>query len=889
MIDHRPDSDLLLAHVQEAQTRQARGKLKIFLGYAAGVGKTYSMLEAAHQRLAEGSDVVVAYIDTHGRHEAQALLEGLEIIPRRYVTYRDVTSPEMNLDAVLARRPQIALVDGLAHTNGPSSRHAKRYQDVLELLAVGIDVYTTLNIQHVESLNDVVTRITGVVVQDTLPDRILDEADEIELVDLPTDELLQRLSEGKVYIPESAKRTAASFFRTGNLTALRELALRRAADRVDEQMRAYMQTHAIAGPWAAHERVLVCVSPSPFSEKLVRSGRRLATRLNAEWYAAYVETPGETDNSEVERERLARSLRLAGSLGAKTVTLAASSVAEAIVPFARTHNITKIVIGKSLRSGWQELLRGSVINQVVRQSGDIDVYVISNEPGPLSSQTRAEARDVSRPAWGRYLQSVGLVLVATALGYPLRPLIEPTNLVMLYLVAVVVAALYLGRRAAMLVSVLSVAAFNFVFVPPYYTFIVANAEYLLTFVGLLVVGVVISSLAARARRQAQAAQVRATETQALYELSLDLAAAANMQDIAQTVVMHLRYALECPAAVLFPDESQALKPGPGMEGFELADDEQEVATWVWQHAAPAGRGNSTFGGANGLYLPLTTVRGVAAVLGVQFLPDDPPLLPQQRRLLEAFASQTAHAIERVDLALRSQEAELLREKEKLQTALLDSISHDLRTPLSSITGALSSLREDADYLDDGAREALVNTASEQADRLNRLVDNLLDMTRLESGAVKVKNEPCDLQDLIGVTLGQLEERIGQRQIEVDVPYDAPLVPLDFKLMVQVLVNLIDNALKYSPSAAPVRIKARVEEQQIMIEVVDWGIGIPDKALPHIFDKFYRVKRTTGASGTGLGLSIAKGLVEAHQGKIWARPNPEGGTIVALAIPLQTAG
>ncbi len=889
MIDHRPDPDLLLAHVQEAQTQQARGKLKIFLGYAAGVGKTYSMLEAAHQRLAEGSDVVVAYIDTHGRHEAQALLEGLEIIPRRYVTYRDVTSPEMNLDAVLARCPQIALVDGLAHTNGPSSRHAKRYQDVLELLAVGIDVYTTLNIQHVESLNDVVTRITGVVVQDTLPDRILDEADEIELVDLPTDELLQRLSEGKVYIPESAKRTAASFFRTGNLTALRELALRRAADRVDEQMRAYMQTHAIAGPWAAHERVLVCVSPSPFSEKLVRSGRRLATRLNAEWYAAYVETPGETDNSEVERERLARSLRLAESLGAKTVTLAASSVAEAIVPFARTRNVTKIVIGKSLRSGWQELLRGSVINQVVRQSGDIDVYVISNEPGPVSSQTRAEARDVSRPAWGRYLQSVGLVLVATALGYPLRSLIEPTNLVMLYLVAVVVAALYLGRRAAMLVSVLSVAAFNFVFVPPYYTFIVANAEYLLTFVGLLVVGVVISSLAARARRQAQAAQVRATETQALYELSLDLAAAASMQDIAQAVVKHLRYALECSAAVLFPDESQALKPGPGIEGFELADHEQEVATWVWQHAVPAGRGHSTFGGANGLYLPLTTVRGVAAVLGVQFLPDDPPLPPQQRRLLEAFASQTAQAIERMEMALQSQEAELLREKERLQTALLDSISHDLRTPLSSITGALSSLREDADYLDDGAREALVATASEQADRLSRLVDNLLDMTRLESGAVKVKNEPCDLQDLIGVTLGQLEERIGQRQIKVNVPYDAPLVPLDFKLMVQVLVNLIDNALKYSPPIAPVQVKAWVEEQQIIIEVVDWGIGIPDQALPHIFDKFYRAKRTTGASGTGLGLSIAKGLVEAHQGKIWAKPNPEGGTIVALSIPLQTAG
>lgn len=889
MIDQRLDPDLSLAHVEKAETQKARGKLKIFLGYVAGVGKTYSMLEAAQQRLTEGTDLVVAYVDTHGRRETQVLLEGLEIIPRRYVTYRRITLTETDLDAVLARRPQLALVDELAHTNAPGSRHAKRYQDVLELLAVGIDVYTTLNIQHLESLNDVIAQITGVVVQETLPDRILDETEEIELVDLPTDELLQRLSEGKVYIPESAKRTAASFFRTGNLTALRELALRRAAERVDEQMRAYMQTHAIAGPWAAHERVLVCVSPSPLSEKLVRSGRRLATRLNAEWYAVHVETPGQADISEVGRERLARSLRLAESLGAKTVTLTASSVADAIVPFAQMRNVTKIVIGKSLRSGWQELLRGSVINQIVRQSGDIDVYVISHEPGQAPTQARAEAREISSPSWGRYLQGVGLVLLATALGYPLRPLIEPTNLVMLYLVAVVIAALYLGRRAAMLVSVFSVAAFNFVFVPPYYTFIVANAEYLLTFAGLLVVGVVISNLAARARRQAQAARLRATETQALYELSLDLAATADMQGIAQAVVKHLRYALERKAVMLVPDVSQSLEPVPGMEAFEPTDHEPVVAMWVWQHGAPAGRGTNTLAGAHGLYLPLKTIHGVAAVLGVQFLPDDPPLPPQQRRLLEAFASQTAHAIERMELALRSHEAKLLREKERLQTALLDSISHDLRTPLASVTGILSSLRDDAEYLDEETREALVNTASEQADRLNRLVDNLLDMTRLESGAVKVKHEPCDLQDLIGVALGQLEERIGQRQIEVDVPYDAPLVPLDFKLMVQVLVNLIDNALKYSPSTEPVHIKAWVEEQQIRIEVMDWGIGIPDKALPHVFDKFYRAKWTNGASGTGLGLSIAKGLVEAHQGKIWAKPNPEGGTIVALSIPLQTAG
>ncbi|MCB0210399.1 MAG: sensor histidine kinase KdpD [Anaerolineae bacterium] len=878
----------MLAQVQKAETQQVRGKLKIFLGYVAGVGKTYAMLEAARRHQAEEQDVVVAYVETHGRPETEALLAGLELIPRRQVAYRGVTLPEMDLDAVLARRPQVALVDELAHTNAPGSRHSKRFQDVLELLAAGIDVYTTLNIQHLESLNDVVAQITGVVVRETLPDRLLEEANEIKIVDLPTDELLQRLEEGKVYIPAQAQRAAASFFRRGNLTALRELTLRQAADRIDEQMRAYMQTHAIAGPWPAHERILVAVSPSPMSEKLVRTACRLATRLNAEWYAVYVETGRPADLPAAARERVTQTLTLAETLGAETLTLTGSSVAEAIVPFAQTHNITKIVAGKPLRPHWQELWRGSVIDQIVRQSGDIDIYVINSRSDTPSPAPAAPSAVAAGPAWSHYLKSIGLVLLATVVGYPLRPLIEPTNLVMLYLIAVIVAALSFGHRPAVLASVLSVAAFNFFFVPPYYTFVVANAEYLLTFGGLLAAGLVVSTLTAQARNQAQAARRRAAETQALYELSLSLSGSGDMEHIAQAVIRHLEQTLEGQVLVLIPDASaqDKLTPIIAPAGPLPTERELAVATWVWQHGQAAGRGTDTLAGSRGLYYPLKTAYGVAAVLGLLFPEDAPSLLPEQRRWLQAVVNQTAQAIERMQFFAEAQAAELLKETEKLQTTLLNSISHDLRTPLASITGVLSSLRDDRALLDETAQRLLINTAWEQADRLNRLVGNLLEMTRLEAGAVKVRRELSDVQDIIGVALSQLDERIGSREIAVDLPSELPLVPLDFRLMVQVVVNLVDNALKYSPPDAPILIRVRLEPGRLRLEVIDQGIGIPEADRPHIFDKFYRVQHTDKMAGTGLGLSICKGLVEAHGGQIWAEPNPKGGSIVTLTIPVE---
>ncbi len=886
----------LLEHQQSEENRLNYGRLKIFVGYAAGVGKTYAMLEAARQRVEEGMDVVVGYVETHGRAETEALLAGLETVPRRAISYRGVTLTEMDLDALLSREPTIALVDELAHTNAPGSRHSKRYQDVLELLNAGIDVYTTMNIQHLESLNDVIARITEVPVRETVPDRVLDEADDIELIDLPIDELLQRLEEGKVYIPEQAERAMRRFFRPGNLSALRELTLRRAADRVDEQMRAYMQTHGIRSTWPTAERLLVCVGPSPLAERLVRSARRLASRLNAEWYAVYVETSAHASLNEVERARIAHALRLAESLGGKSARLPGNSVADTIVAFAHSHNATKIVAGKPLQPRWRELLRGSIVDQIIRLSRDIDVYVISAERSDPSQDTSRPARR-KRMQTGSYLRSAGLVALATLLGLPFRPFIEPTNLVMLYLLAVVLAALSLGRAPAIVASILSVIAFDLVFVPPFYTFVVADAQFLITFMGLLGVGLVITSLAARAHEQARSAQRRETHTAVLYELSRDLAAAVGLAQLTRIVVRHVEQIMSGHAAV-FVDAGERIELHDASADFSFDADEYAVATWTFEHNEPAGRGTETLAGADGYYLPLKTARDVVGVLGVVFDEADnadDTMTAEQRRLLESFASQAAVAIERALLAERAQEAQLLQETEKLQTALLNSISHDLRTPLASITGSLSSLRDDEYLLNERARRDLVKNAYEEAERLNRLVGNLLDMTRLEAGALKIGDAPVDIGDVVGVALSHVESRLGKRDVVLEIPDDLPLVPADFVLLVQVLVNLIENADKYAPPGSAVTIRSCVREDELLVQVLDRGPGIPQGELGRVFEKFYRSEGTRlaqgdrlpaqGRPGTGLGLSISKGIVEAHHGRIWAENRSGGGAVFTVALPL----
>jgi len=646
----RPDPDTLLAHVQGEERQKLRGKLKIFVGYIAGVGKTYEMLKAAHQRKQEGIDVKIGYIETHGRPETDALLEGLAIIPRKMVKYRDATIPEMDIDAILAIRPQLVLVDELAHTNAPGSRHPKRYQDVEELLDAGIDVNTTLNIQHVESLNDVVAQITGVVVRETIPDRVIDETTEIELVDLPPPELLQRLKEGKIYVPEVATRAIEQFFNEGNLYALRELTLRRAAERIDEQMLAYMQIRAISGPWAVGESILVCVGPSPLSERLVRTARRQADRMNARWTAIYVETPSHRRLSKEAKEQLQRSLQLAEKLGAKTATVFGLNVADTTIDYARKHNITRILIGKTLRPRWQEFVFGSVVDQLIHDSETIDVYVISSSEKVPQKPVELEPLLPATPPRG-FVNSLALILIITVIGWLVKSIISPTNLMMLYFLAVVISAYRWGIRPMIMTAVLGILAFDFVFIPPYFSFRVSDLEYLISFTGLIGVGALVSLLVARVREHAVAAQTRENETSTLYALSQDLATAVDIDSISSVVGKHIDEIFRWESAFLLPDNDQ-LVAHFASPGFSLDADELAVATWAYRHGAIAGYDTDTLHGSRLRYIPLQTSQGVLGILGVKPAEPDGIITHEQERILTAFANQAALALERVNLSRR---------------------------------------------------------------------------------------------------------------------------------------------------------------------------------------------------------------------------------------------
>ncbi|HML78676.1 sensor histidine kinase KdpD [Geobacter sulfurreducens] len=882
--ERRPSPEAMLKLAQAEEAEAERGKLKIFLGYAAGVGKTYAMLEAAQERKRDGWDVVAAYVESHGRPETDALLEGLEVLPKARIEYQRVFLPEMDIDAVLARRPQIALVDELAHTNAPGSRHEKRWQDVAELLAAGIDVYTTVNVQHFESLNDVVVQITGIAVRETVPDSLLDLAAEIRLVDIPPEDLLQRLREGKVYVPEQAAFATEKFFRPGNLIALRELSLRRAAARVDEEMRAYMEARAIPGPWPAAERLLVSISGSPFSERLIRTTRRLADELKATWFTVYVETPGGGRHEQENRERVWKDLRLAESLGSQVATLTATSVAEAVVDYARSHNVTQIVVGKPAKSRWREFLRLPLVDQIIRLSGAIDVHVVSYEPVEAGKGEALSGRRRPISLTG-YMASVAMVVATTLACLLVRPFIAPTNMVMVYLLAVVLAALRLGLKPAILTAFLGVLAFDFFFVPPHLTFNVADTQYLITFVALFTVGSVISTLVSKASERAEALREREVQTSSLYYLSRDLAAAADIETLVEAVVRNIGESIHAKTAVLLP-EGDRLEVVASSRGLKHDLKEMAVADWAFRNRQPAGQGTETLVSAGFLYLPLQTAGSCLGVLGVRLKKDADYRSTQVRRLLDAFATQTAMALERVQLSRQAEQAQILQARENLERALLNSISHDLRTPLVSITGTLDTLREKVHTLADESRLELLDTAWEEAERLNRFVGNLLDMTRLEAGAIKLKKELCDVQDLVGCALAALERRIGERRITVLLPPDLPLVRMDMVLMTQVLVNLLDNALKYSSPERGIEISALVDSGRLDIEVADRGPGIPVQDLKRVFDKFYRIPVPEGVRGTGLGLSICKGIVESHGGTIRAENRAGGGLRVIVTLPIR---
>jgi two-component system, OmpR family, sensor histidine kinase KdpD len=880
--DARPSPEALLS----AAEQEGHGRLKIFIGAVPGVGKTYAMLEAAQVRKREGVDVAIGIVETHGRPETEALLHGLEIIPRRQIDYRNRTFDEMDLDAILARHPQLVLVDELAHTNIPGSRHPKRYLDVEELLAAGIDVYTTVNIQHLESLNDTIAQITGTRVRETIPDRILDSATEIELVDLSPEELLQRLREGKVYVPEQAQRAIQRFFRLGNLTALRQLALRRTAERVDEQMQTYMQAHAIPGPWPAGERLLVCVSSSPHSPRLVRAARRMADRRHAEWLAVYVETPRHHRLSDADRDRLAHTLRLAEQLGGEVVTIPGNNVAEDLIRYAQSRNVTEIIIGKSLSSRWRELWRGSVVYDLISKSGNIDVYVINE--ADESAQRTSTSPAMQRPAIHAYVLSAAAVCVAGVTAKILESFLSLPNLSMVFLIAVLFSAVTWGLGPSILASILSLLVYDFFFVSPVFTLTVANPQDILALVIFLITAVLTSNLAARVRHQADAAKHREARTAALYALSRQIAGAAGLDDVLRAIVTQVSQILGAKVVVLLPEADQLTLKGGHPGDLQLTEAERAAATWAWQHNQPAGRGADTLPGGEWFYLPMATARGTVGVLGLQFDLPEMALSPDQRRLLEALAGQAAVAIERTRLVREMEQARLLTETERLRDALLSTISHDLRTPLVSIIGAVSSLLTYGETYDESARRELLLTIQEEAERLNRFVGNLLDMMRLEAGAIELKRDWVEIGDVVGTALSCLSQALGQHQLVVEIEPALPMLHLDFVLIEHVLVNLLENAAKYSPPQTTIRVTVRREGQTVALEIADEGLGIPASERERIFDKFYRVQRgDRQGAGTGLGLSICRGIVEAHGGHISARSPEKGqGTVFTVMLPIE---
>jgi two-component system sensor histidine kinase KdpD len=882
----RPSPDALL----KAAQREGRGKFKIFFGAAPGVGKTYAMLLAARRRKTEGADVVVGVVETHGRADTEAQLAGLEVVARRKVDYKGRALEEMDLDAILARRPALVLVDELAHTNAPGSRHPKRYLDVQDLLAAGIDVYSTMNVQHVESLNDIVARITRIRVRETVPDSVVDAADDVELVDTTPADLIARLGEGKVYVREQAQRALKHYFSPGNLTALRELALRRTAERVDDQMLSYMREHAITGPWGAGERVLVCVDPGLDAANTVRAAKRTAQGLDAELIALYVETERHALLSEAEQARLAEALRLAEQLGAEVVRAPGRSVVEEILAFAKQRNVTRVVVGKSRRSRWFELRHGSVVDDLVRSGSGLAVEVPPSGDKPEPAGTTDWLFGAPRTV-GPYLEGVLTTAGATGAGIFIDSYIKLPNISLVYVVPVMVAAARHGLVPSLWVSGLSVLCFNFFFLPPLYQFTIADPANVLALFFFMFVATVASALGTRTRAQTEAARREARTNAELYAFSRKIAGVIELDDLLWIVVTHLARLMKAEIAVLMPEKSPseagklALRAAfPPDSAFTEAD--LAAARWSWDAERPTGRGTDTLPGGRWLFMPIRTSRSSIAVVGV--LPgEDGDISSSDRQLLEAVGNQTAVALERVALAADFDQARLGAERERLRSAMLTSVSHDLRTPLASIVGALTSLKSFRHRYDAATCEELLNTALSEAGRLDRFVGNLLDMTRLDAGVIVPKREPIDVGDLVSTTLRRAKSVLKDHIVASQVAPDLPVLSLDFVLAEQALFNVLDNAAKYSPPGGRIAVEARQTDGRIEIVVRDEGPGIAPAAIERLFDKFYRADQgDRRRAGTGLGLAIAKGFVEVQDGTIAARNRSDrAGAEFVMSYPI----
>lgn len=881
--DDRPNPDVLLRRVQAQEDRGSRAALKIFFGYAPGVGKTFTMLESALRLKAQGVDVVAGVVETHGRPETAALVERVEALPRRQVPYRGAILQEFDLDRAIARRPKLLLLDELAHTNAPGSRHTKRWQDVVELLDHAIDVHTTLNVQHVESLNDVVSQITTIRIRETVPDSVLERAAEIEIVDLPPDELLDRLKAGKVYVPEQARRAADHFFRRGNLLALRELALRRAADRVDTDVLAYREDHGIHATWPAAEHILVCVGPSPSSARLLRGARRMAAGLRARWVAVYVDAPDAYPMAAEDRERLQGHLRLAESLGGEVARLSGHHVAEELLRYAREHNVTRIVVGKPTHSRWRDRFRGSLVTQLVRGSGDIEVHFISGDELPAPEPSR-EAPRPPRAAWTDHGVALLAVAAATVAGTVTRRYLSQADFVMLYLLTITIVAFRYGRGPSLLAAALSVAAYDFFFVPPFHTFNVEHVRHILTFLMMFATAIVINGLTTRLRRREREARAREGRTGALYGLSRDLAAARDEARAAEVTAAHAAVVFGGDAAVLLADGAGgAAVRAVSREGVTLSGEELAVARWAIDHGRPAGRGTDTLPGSRVTCFPLLSGAATLGALAVA-TPSLELLEVEHRGFLEAFVRLAALALERARLTEEARASQVKVQTEETRSALLGAVSHDLRTPLGAIVGAGTALRDDAGRLGPDERRELCDAICTEAERMERLVANILDMVRLETGGIVLRREWVPLEEIVGSALARLESRLGRRPIRIGLPSALPMLFVDPVLFEQVFVNLVDNVVKHGGPDSSIEVTARVSSGALEIDVADRGPGLPPGTEARVFEKFYRGPGA-GGRGVGLGLAICKGIVVAHSGAITAENRQGGGALVRITLPV----
>ena len=880
----RPSPESFLAQVEQEAGRPAGGRLKVFFGFAPGVGKTYSMLQAARGKKAEGEDIVVGLVETHGRAETEALLEGLELLPRRLVDYHGVKLSEFDLDGALARKPSIILIDVLAHTNAPGSRHSKRWQDVAELLARGFDVYSTLNVQHLESLNDIVAQITGVTVHETVPDSILEKAD-VALVDLPPGELIDRLKDGKVYVPQLASRAIENYFRVSNLSALRELALRTTAEGVNAVVQSQRQQVAPEAIWPTTERILVCVGPGPQSARLVRGARRMATGLRAEWIALFVDCSRQALSAN-ERASAIEHLRMAERLGAEIVTLGATDMVEGIFDFARQRNVTKIVVGKQRRPRWREWLRRSIVDEIIRASGDIEVYVITGDPGLSSISVPAMGAPMPVPWWDWAL-AAAVVAVCTAACFAMYPFLALTNLVMVYLLGTLIVALRGHRWVAVIASFLSVLAFDFFFVPPRFSLAVTDTQYFFTFLVMLSVALTISHLAVRARLQTEASRLGEMRAATLHALSRKLASTRGVPAILDVAVRHVAEVFAADVLALMAGKDGRLETrAASAQRRDLDEKERSVAQWVFDLGQPAGQGTQTLPVVDALYAPLLGGEGTVGVLRLQPLARERRLVADEMLLLESFAHQIALALEVDRLQENARRAEVSAETERLRSSLLSSVSHDLRTPLAAIIGSATSLLQSGREAAAAETRELLENILGEAERLARLVHNLIETTRLETGGVRLKKEPQSIEEVAGAALERMEKTLGDRPVKSDIPEDLPMVPLDAVLMEQVFFNLIENATRHTPAGTPIEIAARVDGDSMEVEVADRGPGLAQEDIDRVFEKFYRAK--SSGPGAGLGLAICKAVIQAHGGRIWAENRPGGGASFRFQVPLHGA-